>query len=86
MDLICLSRISLSLENSKNDSYIFTFIGFATKNRKIMTPHHEMNLNSLVLRDLKTTYVLTRDRTEQKKINSRIKSLEKLVIEHKIKC
>ena len=50
-----------------------------------MTPPHKMNLNSLVLRDLKTTYVLTRDRTEQKKINSRIKSLENLVTEHKIK-
>ena len=24
-----------------------------------MTPHHEMNINSLVLRDLKATYVLT---------------------------
>ena len=50
-----------------------------------MTPHHETNLNRLVLRDLKTTYVLTRDRTEQKKISSRIKSLENLVTEHKIK-
>ena len=32
-----------------------------------MTPHHEMNLNSLDLRDLKTTHALTRDRKEQKK-------------------
>ena len=48
-----------------------------------MTPHHEMNLNSLDLRDLKTTHALTRDRTEN--IYSRIKSLENLVIENKIK-
>ena len=64
MDLTCLSRISLSLENNKNDSLITLFIGFATKNRKNMTPHHEMDLNSLVLRDLKA--VLTRDRREHK--------------------
>ena len=83
MDLICLSRISLSLENKKNNSY--NFIGFVTNNRKIITPHHEINLNSLDLCDLKTTYALTRDRTEQKKIYLRIKSLENLVIEHKIK-
>ena len=66
MDLTCLSRISLSLENNKNDSLITLFIGFATKNRKNMTPHHEMDLNSLVLRDLKATYVLTCDRREHK--------------------
>ena len=64
MDLTCLSRISLSLENNKNDSLITLFIGFSTKNRKNMTPHHEMDLNSLVLRDLKA--VLTRDRREHK--------------------
>ena len=48
-----------------------------------MTPHHEMDLNSLVLRDLKA--VLTRDRWEHKNQISRIKSLGNLVIEHKIK-
>ena len=31
-----------------------------------MTPHHEMDLNSLVLRDLKAAYVLTCDRREHK--------------------
>ena len=62
MDLTCLSRISLSFENNKNDSLMtLVFIGFATKNRNNMTPHHEMDLNSLVLLDLKVTYVLTRD-------------------------
>ena len=85
MDLTCLSRISLSLENNKNDSLITLFIGFATKNRKNMTPHHEMDLNSLVLRDLKATYVLTRDRREHKNYISKIKSLENLVTDHKIK-
>ena len=39
--------------------YIHSFIVFVTKNRKIMTPHHEMNFNTLVLRDLKATNVLT---------------------------
>ena len=66
MDLICLSRISLSLENKKNNSY--NFIGFVTNNRKIITPHHEINLNSLDLCDLKTTYALTRDRTTEKNL------------------
>ena len=54
-------------------------------NRKNMTPHHEMNHNSLVLRDRKATYVLTRDRRIHKNQISRIKSLENLVTEHKIK-
>ena len=31
-----------------------------------MAPHHQMDLNSLVLCDLKATYVLTRDRREDK--------------------
>ena len=50
MDLTCLSRISLFLENNKNDSLITLFIEFATKNRKNMLPHH----------------VLTRDKREHK--------------------
>ena len=64
MDLTCLSRIRLSLENNKNDSLITLFIGFSTKNRKNMTPHHEMDLDSIVLRDHKV--VLTRERREHK--------------------
>ena len=83
MDLTCLSRISLSLENNKNDSLITLFIGFSTKNRKNMTPHHEMDLNSLVLHNLKA--FLTGDRREHKNYISRIKSLGNLVTEHKIK-
>ena len=51
-----------------------------------MTPHHEMELNSFVLRDLKATYVLTRDRREHKNYILKIKYLENLVTEHKIKC
>ena len=62
MDLTCLSRISVSVENNKNFNYSIIFIGSATKNRPNMTPHHEMNLNSLALRDLKATCVLTRDK------------------------
>ena len=50
-----------------------------------MTPQHEMELNSFVLRDLKATYVLTRDRREHKNYILRIKYLENLVTEHKIK-
>ena len=53
-----------------------------------MTRHHEMDqmdLNSLVLRDLKETYVLTRDRREHKNYISNIKFLKNLVTEHKIK-
>ena len=42
------------------------FIGFAAKNQKNMTPHHEMNLNSLALHDRKATYALTRDRRKRK--------------------
>ena len=61
MDLTTLWRISLSLKNNKNDSLITLFIGFANKNQKNMTPHHEMALNSLVLQD-----VLTRDKREHK--------------------
>ena len=83
MDLTCLSRISLSLENNKNDSFITLFIGFSTKNRKNMTPHHEMDLNSLVLRDVKAA--LSCDRREHKNSISRIKFLGNLVTEHKIK-
>ena len=67
MNLICLSRINLSLENNNND-FLITLLSFclATKNRKNITPHHEMDLNSLVLRDLKATYFLTRDQREHK--------------------
>ena len=45
----------------------------ATKNRKNMTLHDEMDLNGLVLRDLKATYVLTCDLVteENTKITSR---------------
>ena len=66
MDVTCLSRISVSLENSKNFNYSVIFIGFATKNRKTMTPHHGVNLASLVLCDLKATYDLIRDRRKHK--------------------
>ena len=64
MNLTCLLRISLSFENNKSDSLITLFIGFATKNRMNMTPHHQIDLNSLVLRNLKA--VLTRNRREHK--------------------
>ena len=57
MDLTCLLRISWSPESNNNCS--FNFIGFITKNQKIMTPYHEMNFSSPALHDLKTTYVLT---------------------------
>ena len=85
MDLICLSRISLSLENSKNDSYIYTFIGFAPRTERSWHLTMKWTLIVLFCVILKQP-VLTRDRREQKKINSRIKYLENLVTEHKIKC
>ena len=44
-----------------------------------------MNLNSLILRDLKATYVLTRDGRKHKNQISRINSLEDLLTENKIK-
>ena len=58
MDLTCLSRINLSLENNKNNSLITLSIGFTIKNQKNMTPYHEIDLNSKA--------VLTRDRGEDK--------------------
>ena len=44
-----------------------------------------MDLNSLVLRDLKATYFLTRDQREHKNYIWRIKSLENLVTVQKIR-
>ena len=49
------------------------------------TPFMHMRVNSLVLRDLEGIFVLTRDRRERKSYILRIKSLENLVTEHKIK-
>ena len=45
---------------------LIIFIGFATKDRKNVTPHHEMSLNSFALGDSKATYALTCDRRKHK--------------------